>query len=318
MAKEDKPTQEKSDKEIDESSKTLKQHLNENTVSEDLAESEVDDSPADEILAASSDSDVDTVEDEKELKKKILKEKDERKPRFDEYEDVERVWEPRTDLGKKVKSGEIKNIHEIMSLSVPIKEVGVVDALLPGLEEEVLDVGRVQRVTDSGRSMRFRVVTAVGNRNGYIGVGEAKGKEAGPTIRKSIERAKMHIVEIKRGCGSWECGCGEPHTVPFKVTGMVGSVKVTLIPAPRGVGIVSGKIAKTVLSLAGIKDVWVTTDGHTRTGINFAHAVVNALENTNYIKISEEEMAKLKIVTGAVAQPTGEKVSEAGEEKKDE
>jgi small subunit ribosomal protein S5 len=251
----------------------------------------------------SDDTPIEEEVDEKELKKKLLsKDKRETRRRTNDFEDEPKIWEPRTDLGKAVKNGEIKSMHEVIKLSTPIKEVGLVDYLLPELGEEVLDVGRVQRVTDSGRRMRFRVVTAVGNSNGYVGVGESKGKEAGPTIRKSIERAKMQIIEIKRGCGSWECGCGEPHTVPFKVTGESGSVRVTLVPAPRGVGIVSGRIAKTVLSLAGIKDVWVMTDGHTRTGLNFAHAVVKALENTNYMKITEEEQKKLKIISGAVAK----------------
>ncbi|MFH0862295.1 MAG: 30S ribosomal protein S5 [Candidatus Altiarchaeota archaeon] len=240
---------------------------------------------------------VDEVADEQEFKEKILKDK--KKAVAFDGEDRVVVWVPRTKLGSRVYNGEITSMHDIMLQSAPIKEVGIVDKLLPGMLEEILDVGRVQRVTDSGRRMRFRVVAAVGNGDGYVGVGEAKGKEAGPTIRKSIERAKLNIREVKRGCGSWECGCGTPHTVPFKITGEEGSVSVTLMPAPRGVGIVSGKIAKSILGLAGIKDVWVMTEGHTRTGINFAHAVLDALENTNYVKIKEGDVGRLKIVTGS-------------------
>jgi len=245
---------------------------------------------------------VDEAEDEVQLKEKIKKDliKDKRaKPAlFDEYNQAVE-WVPKTQLGKRVYEGELATIHEVLSESAPIKEVGIVDRLLPGLMEEVINVGRVQRVTDSGRRMRFRVVTSVGNGDGYVGVGEAKGKEAGTTIRKSIERAKLNIRELKRGCGSWECGCGKPHTVPFKVKGKSGSVTVTLMPAPRGVGIVSGQVAKTILTLAGITDVWVLTEGHTRSGLNFAHAVVDALENTNYVKISKKDEERLKIVKGA-------------------
>jgi small subunit ribosomal protein S5 len=250
---------------------------------------------------------VDEAETEQELMAKLTREKAKLRGVFDE--DVREVaWTPKTELGKKVYNGEITSMHEVIAYSAPIKEVGLVDKLLPNLQEEILDVGRVQRVTDSGRRMRFRVVAAVGNGDGFIGVGDAKGKEAGPTIRKSIERAKLNLKEIKRGCGSWECGCGTPHTVPFKIQGKVGSVEVTLMPAPRGVGIVSGRIAKTVLTLAGVKDVWVTTEGHTRSGINFAYAVVNALENTNYVKLKAGEAEKLKITTGA-AKPADAPVS---------
>lgn len=211
------------------------------------------------------------------------------------------LWVPRTELGKKVKNGEITTMQQVIELAIPIKEVEVVDKLIPEMSEEIINVGRVQRVTDSGRRMRFRVVMSVGNKNGYVGVGEATGKEAGPTIRKAIERAKLNIKEVKRGCGSWECGCGTPHTVPFKVDGDEGSVRVSLYPAPKGTGLVSGEIARKILTLAGIKDVWVHTLGHTRTNINFAHAVVDALVNTNNVKIGQDEIKNLGVISGLSA-----------------
>ena len=208
-------------------------------------------------------------------------------------------WVPKTELGRKVKSGEISTIHDVIALSIPIKEVEVVDKLLPQLSEEIINVGRVQRVTDSGRRMRFRVVMAIGNNNGYVGVGEATGKEAGPTIRKAIERAKLNVKEVKRGCGSWECGCRTPHTVPFQVLGAAGSVRVRLSPAPKGTGLVSGEIARKILALSGIKDVWVHTEGHPRTNLNFAHAVIDALVNTTNVKIDGEAAINLGVVAGA-------------------
>jgi len=232
----------------------------------------------------------------------------------EEREDARRdlsLWVPRTDLGARVKSGEIATIHDLMKLSISLKEVEVIDKLLPELSEEIINVGRVQRVTDSGRRMRFQVVMAVGNKNGYIGVGEAKGKEAGPTIRKAIERAKMNIKEVKRGCGSWECGCRTAHSVPYQVQGSGGSVRVRLSPAPKGTGLVSGEIARKILSLAGVKDVWVHTEGHPRTSINFAHAVVDALVNTNRMKIDERAVVSLGVVEGLSAVTEDGKAQEA-------
>lgn len=228
------------------------------------------------------------------------------KKRFSDEEAV--IWAPQTKLGQMVRSGQIKDINEVFEKGHVIKEVGIVNTLLPELQEEIINVGRVQRVTDSGRRMRFRVVTAVGNGNGFIGVGEAKGKEAGPTIRKAIERAKLNIHPIKRGCGSWECGCGNPHTVPFTVSGKAGSVRAELMPAPRGVGLVAGELPKKILSLAGITDVWLRSDGHTRTSLNFAHAVYKALVNTNKVKVKDSDTGQLNIISGAVEQKT-----EAGE-----
>ncbi|MFH0859615.1 MAG: 30S ribosomal protein S5 [Candidatus Altiarchaeota archaeon] len=213
------------------------------------------------------------------------------------------MWVPRTKLGLMVKNEELTSMIEVIHSGLPVKEFEIVDKLIPNLEEDIINVGRVQRVTDSGRRMRFRVVTAVGNQDGFIGIGHAKGKEAGPTIRKAIARAKMNIRNVKRGCGSWQCGCGNPHTVPFKIRGISGSVKVDLLPAPRGVGLVGGEIAKKVLKLAGIKDAWVHTSGHTRTSLNFAYAVYDALVNTNYVKLKQSDIDNLKIVSDVTKIP---------------
>ena len=99
-------------------------------------------------------------------------------------------------------------------------------------------------------------------------------------MNKAIRDAKLNIVPVRRGCGSWECRCGEPHSVPFTVVGKSGSVRVIIKPAPKGTGLVAGEVAKVVLRLAGIRDVWMDTFGETRTTVNFAKATVNALRNT--------------------------------------
>ncbi len=171
-------------------------------------------------------------------------------------------------------------------------EVGIVNKLLPELNEEVLDVRRVQRTLDSGRRMRFSVLATAGDKNGHVGVGIAKGVEAGPTIKKAINRAKLNIIKVKRSCASWECGCGKEHTVPYNITGKMGSVKVTLKPAPKGVGLVAGDNSKKVLEFAGISDVWTSSKGHTRTVINQVLAVYDALKSATSYK--EEASGKLK------------------------
>ncbi|MFQ6063006.1 MAG: 30S ribosomal protein S5, partial [Methanosarcinales archaeon] len=150
----------------------------------------------------------------------------------------------------------------------------------PDLSEEVLDINMVQRMTDSGRRVKFRAMVVIGNKNGYVGLGQEKDVQVGSAIRKAIENAKLNIIHVNRGCGSWECGCGLEHTVPFEVQGKAGSVRVVLMPAPRGLGIASGETAKKVMELAGIKDVWTRSSGRTRTTINFAKATYNALKHT--------------------------------------
>jgi small subunit ribosomal protein S5 len=71
----------------------------------------------------------------------------------------------------------------------------------------------------------------------------------------------------------------------MEVTGKAGSVTVTLKPAPKGIGLVTGDVGKKVLTLAGIHDVWVDTSGQTRTTLNYAKATFNALRETNLIRI---------------------------------
>ena len=192
-------------------------------------------------------------------------------------------WVPKTRLGRMVYEGEITSLDEVFKLGYPIREWEIVDFLLPNLKDEVVDIKVVQKVSDAGRKRRFKATVVVGNENGYVGIGEAKSREIGPAIRNAILEAKLNITPVKRGCGSWECGCGGPHSVPFRVTGKQGSVIVTLYPAPKGLGLVAGDVAKIVLSLAGIKDVWSKTLGDTRTTHNFAKATYNALKQTYFL-----------------------------------
>ncbi|NJE00005.1 30S ribosomal protein S5 [Thermococcus sp. LS1] len=211
-------------------------------------------------------------------------------------------WQPRTKLGMLVKEGQITDIHEIFRKGYQIKEPEIVDVLLPEVNlrenQEVLDIALTVRMTDSGRRIRFRVLAAVGNRDGYVGLGIGHGKEVGIAIRKAINYAKMNIIEIKRGCGSWECRCRRPHSIPFAVEGKEGSVRVKLMPGPRGLGLVIGDVGKKILSLAGVQDVWSQTLGETRTTVNFAKAVFNALYNTNRVAIKPEMVEKYGIVVG--------------------
>ena len=204
-------------------------------------------------------------------------------------------FEPKTQLGHMVKEGKITDIDEIFEKGLPIMELGIVDTLLPDLEEEVMDVNLVQRMHKSGRKVNFRVIVAVGNKNGYVGLGQGKAKEVGPAIRKAVDNAKFNIIKVRRGCGDWGCVCGREHTVPFKVEGKKGSVRVTLIPAPGGVGLAIGNVGKTILGLAGIDDVWSQTMGQTQTTINFAGAVFEALKELSKVKATSKDLKNLGV-----------------------
>ena len=218
-------------------------------------------------------------------------------------------WTPKTRLGKLVAGGKVTTMSDALATRLPLREAEIVDILLPDVADEVLDVNMVQRMTDSGRRVKFAITVVVGNRDGFVGIGRFKGKEVGPSIRKAIDVAKTNIIEVKRGCGSWECGCATPHSLPFEVIGKTGSVVVTLRPAPRGTGLAVGDIAKTVLRMAGITDAWGMTGGHSKTTTNYSLAAFEALRQTMLVKVTDEQRDRLKIVAG----PVGLHVAPAGE-----
>ena len=213
-----------------------------------------------------------------------------------------RNWNPKTRLGHMVQSGQIITIDDAIATGIPIREVEIVDALIPGLEDDIINVNMIQRMTDSGRRVRFNVMACVGNRDGYVGLSICKGKEVASTIRKAIENAKLNIIQVQRGNGSWESGHGAGTSVPFKVTGRAGSTRITLVPAPTGKGLVIGDTGRQVLTLAGVTDVWSQSKGQTRTTINFAKATFNALKQLNAHRVSVDQASRLNIVKGRVPE----------------
>ncbi|MGQ9641300.1 MAG: 30S ribosomal protein S5 [Candidatus Bathycorpusculaceae bacterium] len=189
-------------------------------------------------------------------------------------------WVPRTRLGKMIHEGRITSIEEIFLGGFKIREPQIVDALLPDIQEEVININLVQKQTDAGEKSRFKAIVAVGNKEGYIGLGSGKASQVRTAIEKAAADARLNIVPVRRGCGSWECGCGKPHSVPFQVEGKCGGVKIVMVPGPRGLGLVASEVAKVILVLAGVKDCWTRSYGATRTVPSFAYAVFDALKKT--------------------------------------
>ena len=192
---------------------------------------------------------------------------------------MSRGWEPRTRLGRKVAEGEITSMRAALESGLPLKEPEIVDQLLPGLDDEVLDINMVQRMTDSGRRVKFRCVVAVGNRDGFVGYAQGRDDQVGGAIQKAIEVAKLNIIEVDRGSGSWDDRAGGTHSLLRKTSGKAGSVTVEIIPAPKGLGLAASETTRNVLALAGIEDAWTKSYGNTRTTVNLAKATYNALEN---------------------------------------
>ncbi|DAC71122.1 MAG: 30S ribosomal protein S5 [Candidatus Poseidoniales archaeon] len=213
-----------------------------------------------------------------------------------------RKWEPKTRLGQMVMAGKVLTYEQALATGLPIREVEIVDALIPNLEDDVIKVNMVQRMTDSGRRVRFNVMACVGNRDGYVGLGMAKAKEVAAAIRKAIIAAKLNLISVQRGNGSWESSAGPGTSIPFKTQGRAASTRVTLMPAAKGKGLVIGETGKRVLDLAGISDVLSRTKGQTRTTINYAGATFNALQNMNTTRVSNDLREKLFINKGRILE----------------
>ena len=192
---------------------------------------------------------------------------------------MEEEWIPKTKLGELVKEGLI-DLPRIFQNNLAIKEKQIIDILLPNLHEDVITISMVQQMTASGQRSRFKAVVIVGT-DGFLGVGSTKSREVGPAIRKAIDKAKLSVVPIIRGCGSKECGCSGTHSIPFKISGKCGSVRINLIPAPVGVGLACADKVKQVLKLCGIEDIWSKTFGDTRTSENLVKATFDALKNAH-------------------------------------
>lgn len=227
----------------------------------------------------------------------------------------ELLWKPVTELGRKVKDGSITSIEEIFNSGKRIMEAEIVDTLLPNLEEDLLLIGQAkgkfgggqrrifrqtQKKTREGNKIHFTTCAVVGNRNGFVGVGVGKSKETVPARDKARRQARLNLIRIRRGCGSWQTDSREANSIPFAVTGKCGSVEIRLIPAPPGKGLVIEKECAKILTLAGVKDILSKTRGQTKVKLNMIYALIDALKKLSEIKIKGEDIAKLGIVEGKV------------------
>lgn len=146
-------------------------------------------------------------------------------------------------------------------------------------DEEVINIGRVTKVTKGGRHFRFSATMVVGDRKGKVGIGTGKANEVPDAIKKAVQAATKNIVQVSIVDG----------TIPHEATGVQSASKVLLKPASKGTGVKAGGPVRSVLELAGVKDILSKSLG-SNTKINMAHATLNALKAQKTV----EEVAKLR------------------------
>jgi len=264
---------------------------------------------------------VDVTKEDKDAESKETEVKKVEEPKEDKDTESKRKffgkegWKPKTSLGKKVQNGEITDIDQILDKRLRILESDIVDALLPNLTTDLLLIGQskgkfgggqrrvfkqTQKKTQEGNKPKFATYAIVGTENGHVGIGYGKSKETVPAREKAIRNAKLNIIKISRGCGSWQCGCKLPHSVPFKVEGKSGSVRLKIMPAPRGTGLCIEGECQKILKMAGIKDVWSKTLGKTGTKINLVSACFDALKKLIETKMLSKYKEEVGVVEGAL------------------
>lgn len=148
------------------------------------------------------------------------------------------------------------------------------------LEEKVISISKVTKVTKGGRHFRFKADVAVGNRKGLVGIGTGKSNEVAEAIKKAITAANKNVVKIN---------LIDNRTIPHDQTEKVGRAVVLLKPAKEGRGIIAGGAARAVLELAGVKDIVAKSLG-ANTQVNVAKATLKALQSQR----TPEQIAALR------------------------
>ncbi|CCY28078.1 MAG: 30S ribosomal protein S5 [Candidatus Faecisoma sp.] len=146
-------------------------------------------------------------------------------------------------------------------------------------DEEIINIGRVTKVTKGGRHFRFSATVAVGDRNGKVGIGTGKANEVPDAIKKAVAAATKNVTTVSVVDG----------TIPHEALGVRGASKIMLKPAGKGTGVKAGGAVRSVLELAGVKDILSKSLG-SNTKINMAYATLEALKSQRTI----EEVAKLR------------------------
>ena len=137
---------------------------------------------------------------------------------------------------------------------------------VPEFKERLVAINRVAKVVKGGKNFRFTALMVVGNENGKVGVGLGKAVEIPEAVRKGVEDAKRHMIEVPV-VGT---------TIPHQVEGKYGKGHVRLLPAEEGTGVIAGGPARAVLEAAGIRDIRTKSYGSNNPS-NCVKATLNGL-----------------------------------------
>lgn len=173
-----------------------------------------------------------------------------------------------------------------------------IDASKLNLEETVVKVSRVSKVVKGGRRFSIRALVVIGDRNGHVGYGVGKAAEYTEAIRKGVEDAKKHLLEIPLN-GT---------TVPFMVHGRYGASEVMLKPAAPGTGVIAGGAVRAVMEAVGIRDILTKSLGST----NAANTINACLSGLRELRSADTEaMMRGRTVVEIVGKKQAERLAVA-------
>ena len=150
------------------------------------------------------------------------------------------------------------------------------------LQEQLVVLNRVSKTVKGGRIARFAAIMVVGDGNGHVGFGLGKAAEVPDAIRKGIEDAKKNMIKVSLN-GS---------TIPHEVIGEYGAGKVLLKPAGPGTGIIAGGTVRTILALAGVKNIRAKCL-RSNNPTNVVKATIAGLESLRTV----EDVAKIRDIS---------------------
>ena len=156
----------------------------------------------------------------------------------------------------------------------------IIDASALELEDSVVTIKRVTKVVKGGRNFRFTALVVVGDRNGHVGAGLGKATEIPEAIRKGKEDAIKKLISLPMD---------ENKSIPHDYIGKFGSASVLMKKAPEGTGIIAGGPARSVIELAGIRNIRTKSLGSN----NKQNVVLATIEGLAQLK-TPEEVAKLR------------------------